>query len=712
MGRCCAHSAQTTELPSRPRVSPHAHHTHSPPAACESARTARASPAPLALGPRLAASARSPLHRARHVCPSPHAVLGGGLCGTPSNLVTRTREGRGSRVNRMALPTSRTITVNGVALTVITFIDRRAPNAQEGEFLPQFQLERLLFGNGPTGTTGAFYRLLQRAGVGDRSVAFRRASVADGLLSAAEFDNLKVLLDNDRLRVFTLVPLDAVQSAITTIGPIPEAASLLTALEMPRPDGWPAGSGGEQAPIDEDMEEEGEEGGEEADSDGIGDGVGSNGDQDRSGDRSGPDASGSSGGGGGGGDGSSAGSSGNSGNSAGGDGQDEAQDAYATTEVVSEPDVVGASDEPIARRRPVVMDVSPALESQLQAFQRHRIALVNRQRKGKAVASVTAADDRQSLLHFFGWVKHAKGVRAPSFQLFANPRIGVVVQEFIEEKEQTCQHARIAKLIASLVSAARFIHTILSAKAKPGQTVSQRPLDELLALHAQVLSAARQEAKFSVAVKPKGWLDWAGCQRARLAAETMLAGQRAPSLDLTRDVCLLKVLTGLPPDRVGVYRQLQLGGTLKSTEGGYQLDLSLPGQHKTASVFGPAITTVTDGVARAIAALVHIDSLTTGEFLFHATDRASHLNPTQWGLLVKEAFLVYGGTAMCPKDCRASFITWLRSGEHCDDVLTSSAKQMRHSSTTSASATYDKEKAARVVSAASKAADVFARQFA
>ena len=67
----------------------------------------------------------------------------------------------------------------------------------------------------------------------------------------------------------------------------------------------------------------------------------------------------------------------------------------------------------------------------------------------------------------------------------------------------------------------------------------------------------------------------------------------------------------MPPDRVSVYRQLQLGATLKPTEDGYQLDLSLPGQHKTASVFGPAITTVTDGVASAITALVHLDSLTT-----------------------------------------------------------------------------------------------------
>ena len=609
----------------------------------------------------------------------------------------------------MSLPTSRTITAHGTPLTVIRFIDRRSPNAQEGEFLPQFQLERLLFGNGPASTTGAVYRLLQRAGVGGQSIALRRTSVAEGLLSAAEFENLKVLLDDDRLRVFTLVPLNAVQAAISTLGPTPEAASLLAVLEMPRPDGWPAASG-EQASTDDDMEEEGEQGGEEGDSDGSGGGSGggsgSDENDDRSGDGSGSGGSGSESGGGGG-----AGSAGGDGGSAGGSGQGEDEEGYAPTEVVSEPEVVEACEGSVVRRRSGPIDVSPALESQLLAFQRHRRALVNRQRKGKAVALVTTSNDRQSLLHFFAWVKHAKGVHAPSFQLFANPRIGAVVEEFIEEKEQTCQHARIAKLVASLVSATRFTHAVLSAKAKPGQTVSQRPLNELLALHAQVLSAARQEAKFSVAVKPKGWLDWADCQRARLAAETMLARHRAPNLDLTRDVCLLKVLTGLPPDRPGVYRQLQLGGTLKSTEDGYQLDLSLPGQHKTSSVFGPAITTVTDGVAKAIAALVHLDSLTDGEYLFHATDRTSPLNPTQWGLLVKEAFRVYGGAAMCPKDCRASFVTWLRSGEHGNDVLTSAAQQMRHSSKMSASAAYDKEKAARVVSAASKAADAFAQQF-
>ena len=125
-----------------------------------------------------------------------------------------------------------------------------------------------------------------------------------------------------------------------------------------------------------------------------------------------------------------------------------------------------------------------------------------------------------------------------------------------------------------------------------------------------------------------------------MAAENALRkvkGDSSTKLILTHDVCLLRVLTGMPPDRVGVYRQLQLGGTLKSVEGGYQLDLSLPGEHKTASVFGPACTTVTAAVADAVAALVAADKLQEGEYLFHAaTNRHAPLDIlTAWGRLVK-----------------------------------------------------------------------------
>ena len=292
-----------------------------------------------------------------------------------------------------------------------------------------------------------------------------------------------------------------------------------------------------------------------------------------------------------------------------------------------------------------------------------------------------------------------------------------MAQGFVEEKELTCKHSRIAKVLASLVSAARFVLSVMQAKATPGTTVSTAPLNELLALHAQCLAEARQDAKFSAASKPTAWLDWQDCQRARVTAEKALAAYKGSSqstkLTLARDACVLRILTGMPPDRVGVYRQLQLGGTLKPlSDDGYQLDLSTPGAHKTASVFGPACTTVTGAVADSITSLVAIDSLQSGEYLFHAaTNRALPLDSTAWGRFVKAAFRKHGGVPLCPKDCRASFITWLRSGEHGDDVLTSAAQQMRHSSTMSASATYDKDKAARVVSAASQVAEAFAQQF-
>ena len=77
-------------------------------------------------------------------------------------------------------------------------------------------------------------------------------------------------------------------------------------------------------------------------------------------------------------------------------------------------------------------------------------------------------------------------------------------------------------------------------------------------------------------------------QRARCRAERALAAlgeDAAISLrqERTRDVALMMCLTHQPPDRVGVCRLLKLGGTLKRTSagGGFQLDLSEPGDHKT-----------------------------------------------------------------------------------------------------------------------------------
>ncbi|MDC0526044.1 hypothetical protein OAO87_03500 [bacterium] len=97
-----------------------------------------------------------------------------------------------------------------------------------------------------------------------------------------------------------------------------------------------------------------------------------------------------------------------------------------------------------------------------------------------------------------------------------------------------------------------------------------------------------------------------------------------------------------------------------------------------------------------------------GEYLFHGADRLSALEKTSWTRFVQSAFKAHAGVAFSPKDCRASFVTFMRDGEHGDEVLRSAAQSMHHSNTMAASAAYDKHGTDRIVAAAVKAAERFA----
>ena len=101
----------------------------------------------------------------------------------------------------------------------------------------QSQLEQFFYQGSLVGTTGAFYRLLARARVGDQTLTLRRTSVGAGLLSNEEFDVLREMLHSG-VRVFSLVPIAAVRAAIATFGPTVEMEALLTALQLERPAGW------------------------------------------------------------------------------------------------------------------------------------------------------------------------------------------------------------------------------------------------------------------------------------------------------------------------------------------------------------------------------------------------------------------------------------------------------------------------------------------
>ena len=100
------------------------------------------------------------------------------------------------------------------------------------------------------------------------------------------------------------------------------------------------------------------------------------------------------------------------------------------------------------------------------------------------------------------------------------------------------------------------------------------------------------------------------------------------------------------------------------------------------------------------------------QYLFHARkDKRTAIAPCAWSKCVKATFARHGDVALCPKDARASFITFLRSGDHDDATVKAAAIAMRHSSKIQASATYDKGGSDRRVSAAMKVAADYSAKF-
>ena len=66
---------------------------------------------------------------------------------------------------------------------------------------------------------------------------------------------------------------------------------------------------------------------------------------------------------------------------------------------------------------------------------------------------------------------------------------------------------------------------------------------------------------------------------------------------------------------------------------------------------------------------------------------------------------------LAPKELRASFVTFLKSGNHSDATLRSAAVALRHSSKTQDSDAYNKGKSDRLMAAAVKVAEEYAATF-
>ena len=570
----------------------------------------------------------------------------------------------------------------GVDVAVVQLVDRRQdPSGDAQEWTFQRDVEAVLYGNGYAQTTGAVYRLLQRSGVVRDSLALKKACVPQ-IVTQDEFDWLRGRMGD--VRSFTLIPLVALRAALSVFGCDERSEALVAALEMERPPDWPE--------VEEEGEEENDDEEEEGGDEDEGGNGGEGGDEDEGGDDSQGD----------------------------GDPVDDVSGSdgvsIADTEVMDEPEVVGDdgdAGEPspalhAAKRQHVDLEpitITPKLEAELTAFDAYRAALINQSRDGGASATATRNQDRSHILRFFAWLVNQKLLkRDATLTLFAHQFIGTAVERYV--KDLLHQHARTwayaARLLSSFVAAARFV------VAQRGGQDANGAIAKLTALHSQSTQQARTESKFSLAKKPAGFLDWDAVQRVRAAAETGLLAAKTDAAKLkgVRDVTVLRLLADQPPDRVGVTRTLQLGSTLKrKDDGSYELDLSQPGAHKTAAIFGATRTTINASITPWLDRYIKLAGIQDGGFLFHAPGNPqAAASPSTWTERVKAIFARHGDVAFCPKDTRSSFITFLRSGDHDDEAVKAAAIAMRHSSKTAASAAYDKGASDRRVSAAMKVA--------
>jgi hypothetical protein len=481
-----------------------------------------------------------------------------------------------------------------------------------------------------------------------------------------------------RARSFTLIPLEALRKALSTFGRDERSEALVAALGMARPDGWD----------EEEEEEEAEETEEEAE-----------GDEDDDGD------------------------DGDVASIAPTEVMDEREDdigSDADSAPSSGPPPQAASD-PSTKRQHVdaksAKDVPPNLVKEFEAFDTFRSMPLNLDRDGASVAPATRESDKARILRFLTWLNNTFTFKThPTLTIFAHSKIGVTAQRYIKElvEKHGCKYSYAAKMAASFVIAAKFM---ASQRTTPASTVTGgAPVAQLSALHNQCRQQATQEDQFDVGgAKPTAWLDWEAVQRVRVAAEDALTSARtkADKLKLTRDVTVLRLLADQPPDRVGVLRTLKLGGSLKrKPDSSYELDLSDPGAHKTSATFGATRTTINESITPWLDLYMQAAAITDGCFLFHAPgNKLKAISPSAWTQRVKATFARHGDVALCPKDARSSFITFLRSGDHDDETTKAAAVAMRHSSKMQASDTYDKGSSDKRVSAAMKVAADYSARF-
>ena len=183
---------------------------------------------------------------------------------------------------------------------------------------------------------------------------------------------------------------------------------------------------------------------------------------------------------------------------------------------------------------------------------------------------------------------------------------------------------------------------------------------------------------------------------------------------------------------MGIIRKLCDATLRKDSQSGiWFIDLAKErGAHKTAHIYGPAQTRLSDMTVPYLERLFQlreeagldfededaVENRTSRRYVFHTAPHnpTRCLSESQWGRWCKSVYAKYSprGTAPAPKELRSIFITTLRNSGKADaEIKKSCAHMMKHAERTSASDTYDAQVHERLSAAATRFCEEYAQDW-
>ena len=409
---------------------------------------------------------------------------------------------------------------DGFSMPCVTLRDRRAGGQPLVRFLYQRHLETVLYGR-IEGSSGPIWKLLNGSGLGATALSVNKAAVTARLIEQSEFDQLMQtfkealpagLVDPcslGRIRNCTLLPVATAAAVARGFGRSPASMAFLRALSQPVPEAWSLQEEHEanlaNGQVDLVLEEQIQQG------------------------------------------------------------DFEAEEVSFAEELTQMPAFSAVADDETRMQTYAMTPVPSVLKHELDAYLVYRTETFAARRQGGAVLSISAEQDKTSLLRFFGYLQRTNRLPEDRPLLYLDfllrADLGDLVQAYASwlQTTQRLKFSSIANYLNGLVSLVTYAY----ANLEPPDAVlnsDPNPLAQIINLRAQAEKASKTQQMYEQRVG--GWLTWEDVQKARVQCMDKLDeaqwGTPAERRFALRDAAAISLLSLIPPDRVGCIRKLRL----------------------------------------------------------------------------------------------------------------------------------------------------------